>query len=193
MGKLKLATLGALIAAVLVVTAIFIQGGAMHALQDISVLERSWDDYAKHELHKSTHLNEMRSALGYGGLIHHFKNYVLRKDPERLEKARKAIADFRRTVAEHREHGLSDEEEKDVQAIERTVAQYERNLTRVEEMAKSGASIEELDRAVKVDDGPALRALMNLHNQAVRSREIKIAEELVAEWSGIVGIRARDG
>ena len=40
-------------------------------------------------------LSELRTNLGFGGMIHAFKNYVLRQDPTREEQVEAKIAGTR--------------------------------------------------------------------------------------------------
>ncbi len=108
-------------------------------------------------------LDRLQVIAGYGGLIHQFKNYVIRGD-ERYKtgfiqlyaKAQENL-DYFRSIP-----NISEAERVDINLIETTFQKYYRFLPTVEQMRKEGAAIKQIDRAVKVDDTPAINAITRL-------------------------------
>ena len=47
---------------------------------EIDELDETWSDAASLELGEAALLTELERSLGYSGFIHHFKNYVLRRE-----------------------------------------------------------------------------------------------------------------
>jgi len=129
------------------------------------------------QLSKSYYLGELQRAMGFNGMIHQFKNYVLRHDTPRVEKVHKAISDARSALAAYREFGMTAAEGTAISNIENVLSNYENGLKTAQNMLAQGASIAELDRRIKVDDSPALDGM----NQLVKA----IAEE-TAEASRVV-------
>jgi len=43
-------------------------------------IEEGWQDYSKDADPRGIWISEIRGYFGYGGMIHNFKNYVLRQD-----------------------------------------------------------------------------------------------------------------
>ncbi len=121
------------------------------------------------QLSKSFYLGELRRALGYDGMIHQFKNYVLRHDTPRIKRVNAAIADARSALASYRELGVNDTEDIAISNLEKVISKYENGLKVAQDLLKQGASIAELDNRIKVDDSPALDGM----NQLVKA----IAEE----------------
>ena len=114
-------------------------------------------------------LNEIHTLIGYGGLVHTFKNYVLRgretyatRFNQTFGQARAALSRFRQIP------GLSGREYDDIDVIENTFEQYQRNLAVVRSMLAEGATISAIDYAVMVDDEPALRAITHLREDIVQ-------------------------
>ena len=58
-------------------------------------------------IHKTNIMSDLRSVIGYGGMIHQFKNFVLRQDTPRIEKVRGKIAAAREAVARYRQFELT--------------------------------------------------------------------------------------
>ncbi|MDH3355619.1 MAG: ATP-binding protein, partial [Chromatiales bacterium] len=110
-------------------------------------------------------LNEIHSLIGYGGLIHDFKNYVLRGTPfyyERFNqhflKTQQALSQFRRIK------GIGKKELAYVDIIKETLLRYQKFMDTITKMHSRRASAEEIDRVVKVDDSPALNAITSLRS-----------------------------
>ena len=117
-------------------------------------------------------LYNLRAALGYGGMIHQFKNFVLRRDISRVEKVRSDLAYIRALLADYVALSLTPEEERALTALAHVTTAYETNLIHAMEMAEAGASPRDIDRTVKVDDNPALKGLAVLTRAMVAEHEV---------------------
>ncbi len=104
----------------------------------------------------------LRSALGYGGMIHQFKNLVLRKDAPRVQKVDAAAKTAKEAIARYRQLKPSPEEEAALQEIEATIDSYLSMAPKVLSMGTTGKAAAEIDGAVKISDGPALAGLTQL-------------------------------
>ncbi|WP_424941849.1 methyl-accepting chemotaxis protein [Aliiroseovarius crassostreae] len=116
---------------------------------------------------KTTHLIALERALGYGGMIHQFKNYVLRGDAPRVAKVEAAIANARAAMQGYQSFPHSDAEARALADIEGVVAAYEAGIRKVTEMKQQSKSVAEIDQAVKVADGPAIDAIELLKDMMV--------------------------
>lgn len=112
----------------------------------------------KHEL-----LNELLTLIGYGGIIHDFKNYLLRKTPVyrqrvnvHFDKATAIIQKYRRLLE------ANGSDVNDINTIEATLQAYQGSLDTIDAMVLNAASTTEIDKVVKVDDEPALAAINRL-------------------------------
>ncbi|MDP6343690.1 MAG: HAMP domain-containing methyl-accepting chemotaxis protein, partial [Alphaproteobacteria bacterium] len=100
-----------------------------------------------------------RHAIGYGGVIHQFKNYMLRGDAPRIAKVRGKLKDLQSAMARYRDLGISPEEEAALTAIGAVFGKYATALGTAQKMVEAGATPKQVDKVVKIDDGPALQAL----------------------------------
>lgn len=124
-------------------------------------------DYYSDKEQKPVLAADLRSELGYGGMIHAFKNYVLRNDAIYRENALTAIANIETIIADYYRLDPSTAEKTALEDILATVAKYKSNLELVVEGIKNEHSSETIDSAVKVDDYYALRGLATLDQDIV--------------------------
>jgi signal transduction histidine kinase/CheY-like chemotaxis protein len=124
-------------------------------------IDTSWQTYSADASKASAALDGLYSAIGYGGLIHNFKNYVLRRDARSLERLEGDFARARGDLATLKRSLQGREEHRAVDAISDALAEYESKF-RLQLLAGKGLSSQELDRLVRVDDTAALAALGEL-------------------------------
>lgn len=108
---------------------------------------------------KSLHLIMLERALGYGGMIHQFKNYVLRGDEPRIAKIETAISQARAALAGYQSLEVTAQEQQAIQDLGEMITKYEAGLEQVKSLKQQGKSVKEIDAAVKVSDAPALKAI----------------------------------
>ncbi|MCP3972672.1 MAG: methyl-accepting chemotaxis protein [Rhodobacteraceae bacterium] len=104
-------------------------------------------------------LGDLRRTMGFGGMIHQFKNYVLRGDQPRIAKVETAIGAARAVLDGYRSLPLSDDEVAALKAIEGTISAYESGLATAIRLVNDGRSPREIDSSVKVADSPAIEGL----------------------------------
>ncbi|WP_425407011.1 GGDEF domain-containing protein [Hwanghaeella sp.] len=122
---------------------------------------------------------QLRRAIGYGGFIHNYKNFILRGDQQFSNRAKQGLSVARRVLREWQAFPTSHAENLAIQDIEAVLTKYGVNLEDAEKMVENGATTEEIDKAVVVDDYPATRGLAVLDREIALSivREFKEVEE----------------
>ncbi|MCP5026596.1 MAG: EAL domain-containing protein [Actinomycetia bacterium] len=136
---------------------------AVMAVSSLSAIESDWNDFVASAQVRETAVVEMRSATGYGGMIHDFKNYVLRADDLYGERVREhgvnalAAMDVYRGVED-----VNATESDSLDQVELMVESYLAALDTAELMFSEGAVTSEVDEAIKIDDSPFLDALAAL-------------------------------
>ena len=108
-------------------------------------------------------LNELQTFIGYGGVIHYFKNYVIRGDQVHLDELlykNKQLQDLFRRFK--RVPGITEEDLSHLQAIEETFAEYFQKIDTVKILLQQGTAIQEIDANVRVDDTRALQSISYL-------------------------------
>ncbi len=133
-------------------------------------IDTRWHTYAEQAARRGELLSRIRAHLGYGGIIHNFKNYVLRKDHLYLERLQKQLETFRATVAEYQVSGASQYELGHLKAIVKTIAIYETKLPIAQKAAQENWSPSRTDARVKVDDTLAIEAMLALDGYLEKER-----------------------
>ncbi|MEP1933457.1 MAG: hypothetical protein ABJJ37_19465, partial [Roseibium sp.] len=118
-------------------------------------VEDSWIDYAGVAEQKGILISEIRGRLGYGGIIHNFKNYVLRQDDAYREATESELLEFHQLVSAYRSLPLDAGEAEALNSLVDTVQQYEQMLRVAVEAAQRGERPQDTDRLVRIDDRDA--------------------------------------
>lgn len=111
-------------------------------------------------------LNELQQIIGYGGLIHLFKNYVIRGDEKYAEKFEQDFSKMETILQTYSFQENTTEHEKNLfRRIVTTFDTYKNLLTIVSQRKKTGYSITDIDKQVKVNDDIALSAIKQLRSR----------------------------
>jgi methyl-accepting chemotaxis protein len=124
-------------------------------------------------------VRQLRAQVGYGGMIHNFKNYILRgaKEPVYLQKFSANVTAVREAINHYRSiPGTTSMEADRLTVVSQTVENYFLESSKAEEMHRAGNTIEEIDKAVRVDDKPALAALDDLERVLLEETNARHAE-----------------
>lgn len=101
----------------------------------------------------------IRKETGYGGFIHNFKNYLIRRDDYYAKKIEGNIVNIRATISALNNSLNSDQDREDLRSISLTFEEYFRNYLTLKELMREDKSISEMDKIVAVDDTRALDRL----------------------------------
>ncbi len=141
-------------------------------------IESSWRAYSDEVARKGELLSKIWEHLGYGGIIHHFKNYVLRQNEIYLDRLEEQLADFAKIMEEYKQKDLAKIELENLAIIENTVANYISKIPIAKRAASEKWNIEKTDRLVKVDDEEAFAALNEL-DKYWRQKHLETTEKIV--------------
>jgi len=115
---------------------------------------------------KNFMISELATYLGYGGVIHTFKNYLIRgkeKYIKSFDSLYKVIIGLLDNYSKLRY--VSDSDIKKTQVIRDTINKYKNAMSKAITLKKAGKSISAIDAAIRIDDGPAIEAIGNLMKQ----------------------------
>lgn len=132
------------------------------AVSRIHESEKQWIEYTEYAAKVSFALNEVKSNFGYGGFIHNFKNYVLRKDTSRIPLIEQNLSDTQAAISRYAELDISAEERIELYKLKLAVSEYHEKFHLAKELINKGLSSQEIDELVRVDDKPAIKALKKL-------------------------------
>lgn len=102
--------------------------------------------------------NKLEQKIGYGGLIHNFKNYVLRPDEDSYRVSAFADATQALSLLEQLQHGaLEIGIDAKLDNTHNMLESYAQRLALVRELSEKGLSSQAIDELVRFDDRPALQ------------------------------------
>ena len=163
------------------------------ALDRLGDIRRLWTSHSRAEVAHDEILNQITRHLGYGGFIHHFKNYLLRRDEHYLNLLEEDLDALRRSISLYRLFQLSERERHALTQLTAVVDRYAEQALYLRGPASRMLSIDELDQRVRVDDTPAFEALRLLGNEAGTRHKLTggemerslIRAARLIEWGGI--------
>lgn len=141
-------------------------------------------------------LNRLHALIGYGGLIHTFKNYVIRGEDGYKAKYYILFNEFN-SLLRQMEYlpGLNNRALEQVAVIEDTMKRYLVYRDTIEKMRLKGKSVLEVDRSVRVDDGPAFAAIEYLRNNVNKIDEVdwwNTATQRMDQYTGVGKVIEKD-
>ncbi len=112
---------------------------------------------------KSRLLASLYDNIGYGGAIHQFKNYVLRTNPKFKTRFDKRYTEINSILNKLKnDPAITSAEKENIEIIRSTIDSYNKATETAQNMINQGANVTEIDSAIKISDGPAIKALTAL-------------------------------
>lgn len=112
-------------------------------------------------------LSELFAEIGYGGFIHNFKNYVLRRDPLYKQQAQENYQHVLTILNKLESHVVNSDDAVILNEIQGTLDEYISHLDDLSEERRIENLIKE-DARVKVDDTKAINAIRQLYQMVER-------------------------
>ncbi|MFA7084028.1 MAG: hypothetical protein WC141_05775, partial [Arcobacteraceae bacterium] len=113
-------------------------------------IQTKWHNYEHDIKEKNVLVFKIVSDFGFNGMIHHYKDYIITKEPHYLEAFNQKIEEF----LEHKQtylkfKNITKLEEKQLEILEQTIHLYQNNL-------------QNNDFTTRIDNSPAIEALNTL-------------------------------
>ena len=170
MVNMKIRTMGTGISLLFATLAVAVIVSAVVSLRGVGHIGDTWSAFEGGPARKAAYLADLTQAIGFGGMIHQFKNYVLRQDRARIEKVQSKIHDATVAATAYGAVGASPREKAALEAIQRVIAAYTDALETAERLADAGRDPRAVDKAIKIDDGPALKGIATLNEELLEAR-----------------------
>lgn len=141
-----------------------------YLLLSVSPISTSWSDYQAQAAKRQQLLMSIKANFGYGGMIHNFKNYVLRGQDKYLAKIKNNYGALQADVSEYQQlSNVSSSEQTALAAITEVATNYFDNSTRISKLFADGETPEYVDSVVKISDKAALEGfeVLDKHYQAM--------------------------
>lgn len=139
-------------------------------INNLEELAIDWRNNISKNITSATHLAEIERQFGYLGFIHHFKNFVIRRDEiyltQAIESHQKAIM----AIEKFKQSDWGPEALDSIKALEATLNEYRLKLEIAIKNSKLASEV--LDDIVKVDDAQAAVALNELRLRLIPRVEL---------------------
>lgn len=122
----------------------------------------AWDNLQKGSQQKQEIVTNLSKYMGYGGMIHNFKNYVLRGDDKYLQASMQDHIKIQQNINLYMTKKISKKEAEDLEIVRAVANRYAQAAKEVTKLRQQGATIANIDKKVKINDTPALTALDDL-------------------------------
>lgn len=173
---------GKLLELLIVVSVTLLVSGVL-SYSSINPIKTQWTDYQKDIAKRQALLLEIKSQFGYGGIIHNFKNYVIRYQNKYYDRLIKDFKKLDKTISEYAViDNITQEEKESLEAIRQVAEQYRQATETVKGMIFQGKSIFEVDQVVKIDDTPAINAfgvLKKHYQKNTESVSVSITDKII--------------
>ncbi len=170
-----------LLAGLLITASLFIMSTFLK--NKIHALNQQWNEANQTAFTKIELLDNFYQNFGYVGFIHHFKNFLLRKDTLYLVNAEVKLNGSMQSIQQLKKLKLSEFELEQLKIIEKVALEYQQKLYLLQTYRKEhpSLSISEMDTIVRVKDEPAAIALEKLKqsfNAIGKEEKARIKEKL---------------
>lgn len=156
-------------------------------------IKTGWEEYSHAADPRGIWISEIRGYFGYGGMIHNFKNYVLRRD-EKYEYTLQIQSRFLLDAIEtYQAAGPDAVEQQALARIKQVVEEYSRNIEIIRKSIAQNRTAEQIDALVQVDDSGALQALAVLERHWLEQRQGNLDTIVAALSDGDALVRSLAG
>jgi len=168
--KFKIKTKFFIILAIGILTILIISSLSIFKLNQI---KSNWNSYESIIWTKQQHLTKIRSLMGYGGAIHNFKNYVMRWDSKYFDRYQIQADQTIEEIKFYKTLGISKNEEKNLLIINNLVEEYREMSFKAKKLIAQGMGAKNIDRNVKINDAPFVKAFNSLSQELNEITSIK--------------------
>ncbi|MCK4738003.1 MAG: diguanylate cyclase [Sulfurimonas sp.] len=114
----------------------------------------------QYKIYRNYFINDLLPLLGFKGMIHNFKNYLIRGDENLIELFRKDYKESLNIIDKYATmQQFSDVDRDKILIIKNTIQKYAKMLPIIIKMKKEKKDTFEIDNMIQIDDLPAVNAI----------------------------------
>ena len=142
--------------------------GTLPDLHELKTYVSSYRETIMSIREKQQLFSKLEELIGYGGLVHMFKNYLLRGEQIYYDRFVADYPRFLKNLNSYQALAIGNQQEyTELLILEDTFEQYRGNLELIKTMRQQGFSREAIDKRVRIDDLIATNALKRLPGRAL--------------------------
>jgi len=170
MNTLKISTIGTIISVFLALSAAAIVGSSLATSQQVGQMGGAWESFETGPSRKSAYLNAVYKALGFGGMLHQYKDYLLTQDRRQIVQFHVKLREIRVALDAYVAIGVNDVEKQALEDILQVIKAYAVALEKAEQMVKRSTRADVIAREIVVDDSAAINGIDLLVAEIDKSR-----------------------
>ena len=175
MSKVRLSTINVAVILGIVASIISLIAFINTAIVRYDQVNAKWQEFNDKEAQIVKSALKLNAYLGYGGMIHHFKNYVIRGDEYYLQSLEKQIKYVELELRELSSYLKTKKELEALHVLEKMIKEYTRKIASVGKMHDEMNKVSDIDKTVKVNDQYAIAALETIRSESnKRSSKVRI-------------------
>lgn len=124
-----------------------------------------WYEYESGASRKSALLNDVRGAIGLGGVIHQFQSFIVKNDRALLVNIARELRNATVALTAYSSLDTNSIEDSAIADISATLSQYQSNMATVEILVAENTPIREVFKSTNIDEDRALAGLKTLDSQ----------------------------
>ena len=170
MNTLKISTIGTIISVFLALSAAAIVGSSLATSQQVGQMGGAWESFETGPSRKSAYLNAVYKALGFGGMLHQYKDYLLTQDRRQIVQFHVKLREIRVALDAYVAIGVNEVEKQALEDILQVIKAYAAALEKAEQMVKRSTRADVIAREIVVDDSAAINGIDLLVAEIDKSR-----------------------
>ena len=139
---------------------------------NVTNIGAQWTHFESGPSRKSALLNDLRGAVGLGGVVDQFQSFILRRDRTLLVNIERALREATVALTAYKALEINEYEAEALKRIETTLVLYQQKVEIIEKLAAKNTRPDIIDQTVRIDDKPALEGLADLDTQLNKMREL---------------------
>ena len=149
----------------------------IQGLETLRSLASSTSSGAENRTTKANLIARLRVAMGFDGLIHHYKDYILTHNASLVQRIKESAANVVAVIGDFRTTEISAKEAKALDDIEKVVNKYLASSSEIGTYISDGYSPKKIDTQVAINDGPAFEGISTL--VAAAAAEARTSQNLL--------------
>ncbi len=148
-----------------VATIIWFNSEAVNRFSHVNTL---WLDFTEKETRIAEVIFRLKGSLGYGGMIHNFKNFVLRGSDKYKERLERDLEQVKLDLQSLEPLLQGKNERYAIKDIEMVINEYAEKIGIISALHSQYALPGQIDTVVEVDDTPAIKAMELISSRSIR-------------------------
>lgn len=160
--------------------------------QRVKRIEAQWIDYNDYASATNYSLAQINKNFGYGGFIHHFKNYILHQTDDYPPLIEKDLAETYQAIETYKELARTKEEREALRKLTHVVDIYKLKYEFTRKLVAENKAPGEIEIHVQVNDSPAFEAIAVLTKTSMsdRGESITKTSKAIRETTNLINLGA---